>query len=283
MRCFFERVDFEPCGADHFAHGSTMTTSKEIFEQVYGENMPLVRPYEFIKLSGRNQKISGSKGDPLSLRTLVEIFPRPLILWLYLSRKLMSPIILDIADSYFRYYQEYYRFRDRVCEGRGSLMENQVAELLGLHANVRPDLRSDRHTNIKEVCFVTQSFSYKRSEIMEYFRSRRGTTGFSEESRRLLDIEIEYCKNWLRRCAHPRWVYKLTLPDNIAGRHVECARQLLDYLDNPSVSMEGVNFKLAYEVLFNRESGPRLKTVFNSWDPAALRSHLNLVLSSSPV
>src|SRR5258705_4405940 len=270
MRCFRERIDFEPCGADHFSHGSTMTTSKEIFDRLYHEQMPLVRPYEFVKLSGSDKKISSSAGDGISLKALSEIFPRELIIWLYLSRKLMSPIILDIENGFFGYYRRYYEFVRKISDGKASLMESQLARLLALPMQVNPDPQHKRFIVVKEICFVSQSLGYRTARIMEYFKCRFERYGWSSEFQNLLLLQLEYCKNWLTTYADPRWVIKLMPPNRIESKHVNCAKQLLYYLDHSTSQLVIEDSRLAYKTLLNRSDGPRLRTLLTFWDQNAL-------------
>jgi lysyl-tRNA synthetase, class I len=61
MRWAYERVTFEPAGADHTSPGSSFTVGAELVTEIFGGQMPLHFGCAFVGTSG-SAKISGSAG-----------------------------------------------------------------------------------------------------------------------------------------------------------------------------------------------------------------------------
>ena len=74
MRWAFYGVDCEGGGKEHSTFGGSHTTAERIVEAVWNKKAPVYFMYDFISLKGTTGKMSGSRGNVASLRTVNEIY-----------------------------------------------------------------------------------------------------------------------------------------------------------------------------------------------------------------
>ena len=117
MRWAYERVTFEPAGADHASPGSSFTVGRELVTEIFGGQMPLHFGYSFVGTSG-SAKMSGSAGGAPTPSDALEIFEAPLVRWLYARRRPEQSITLTFDREVGRVYDEWDALARRVAEGR---------------------------------------------------------------------------------------------------------------------------------------------------------------------
>ncbi|HEY6312037.1 MAG TPA: lysine--tRNA ligase [Streptosporangiaceae bacterium] len=116
MRWAYERVTFEPAGADHASPGSSFTVGGELVTEIFGGEMPLHFGYAFVGTSG-SSKMSGSRGGAPTPADALEIFEAPLVRWLYARRRPEQAITLAFDAEVGRVYDEWDALSRRVAEG----------------------------------------------------------------------------------------------------------------------------------------------------------------------
>ncbi len=116
MRWAYERVTFEPAGADHASPGSSFDVGAHLVTDIFGGQMPLHFGFSFVGFTGR-ARLSGSAGDAPTPADALEIFEAPLLRWLYARRRPEQSIMLAFDAEVFRVYDEWDRLSRRVGGG----------------------------------------------------------------------------------------------------------------------------------------------------------------------
>ena len=116
MRWAYEHVTFEPAGVDHSSPGSSFTVGAELVTEVFGGEMPLHFGYSFVGAPG-SAKMSGSRGGAPTPADALEIFEAPLLRWLYARRRPEQSITLAFNAEVGRTYDEWDALSRRVAEG----------------------------------------------------------------------------------------------------------------------------------------------------------------------
>jgi lysyl-tRNA synthetase, class I len=116
MRWAYERVTFEPAGADHATPGSSFTVGRHLVEDIFGGQMPLHFGYSFVGTHG-SAKMSGSAGGAPTPADALEIFEAPLVRWLYARRRPDQSITLAFDTEVGRVYDEWDALTRKVRDG----------------------------------------------------------------------------------------------------------------------------------------------------------------------
>ena len=106
MRWAFERVDFEPAGADHSSPGSSFTVGHELVESVWGWPRPSWFGYSFVGIAGM-AKMSSSRGGVPTPSDALEVLEAPLLRWLYVRRNPRQSFTIDFGPEVVRLYDEW--------------------------------------------------------------------------------------------------------------------------------------------------------------------------------
>ena len=116
MRWAYERVTFEPAGADHASPGSSFDVGAQLVTKIFGGQMPLHFGYSFVGTTGR-AKLSGSAGAAPTPADALEIFEAPLLRWLYVRRRPEQSITLAFDQEVGRVYDEWDKLSSRAADG----------------------------------------------------------------------------------------------------------------------------------------------------------------------
>ena len=105
MRWAFEGVDFEPGGADHATPGSSYTVGKDVV-RVFGGRAPSFVAYGFVGFAGM-QKMSSSKGGAPTASDALRVLEAPILRWLYVRRAPKQTFNIDFGPEVVRLYDEW--------------------------------------------------------------------------------------------------------------------------------------------------------------------------------
>jgi lysyl-tRNA synthetase, class I len=120
MRWSYEHVTFEPAGVDHSTPGSSFTVGADLVSEIFGGELPLHFGYSFVGTSGGSAKMSGSRGGALTPADALAIFEAPLVRWLYARKRPEQSITLAFNAEVGRVYDEWDALARRVAEGNAS-------------------------------------------------------------------------------------------------------------------------------------------------------------------
>ncbi|MFT3873204.1 MAG: lysine--tRNA ligase [Nocardioides sp.] len=106
MRWAYEKVDFEPAGADHASPGSSFTVGHELVEKIWAWPRPTWFRYSFVGFAGMT-KMSSSKGGVPTAADALEVLEAPLLRWLYVRRQPKQAFDIDFGPEVVRLYDEW--------------------------------------------------------------------------------------------------------------------------------------------------------------------------------
>lgn len=273
MRCHHEKIHFEPCGIDHYVQGSTITTSEKILGEVFRCAMPLVTPYEIVRFNQSKRKISSSKGDAFNLSVYLNLYPREIILWQFLSKGLMSPIVLNPQNDFFRYYAEYQRDLRAYQQGTGDQRLVEIFKLLG----VDPE-QTLVSVNMRKLCFLAQGYQYQVAPMVVHFQGENPQVP-KEKLAEAIQRRLPYVKDWLTHYAPQAWRFQLTYPSPVTLQQVKQARELLAWLEQPQGKLIIKDYPTFYTMLFGKGYGPRVQRILTDWDRGKLKAHCQGVIA----
>ena len=115
MRWAYEKVDFEPAGADHSSPGSSFTVGHELVEKIWGWPRPSWFGYSFVGVAGM-AKMSSSKGGVPTAVDALQILEAPILRWLYVRRQPKQSFNIDFGPEVIRLYDEWDALRKKAAD-----------------------------------------------------------------------------------------------------------------------------------------------------------------------
>jgi lysyl-tRNA synthetase, class I len=106
MRWAFEKVDFEPAGLDHMTPGSSYTVGQELVQELFGWRAPARVTYAFVGFAGV-QKMSSSAGGVPTAAEALRVLEAPILRWLYVRRQPKQAFTIDFGPEVVRLYDEW--------------------------------------------------------------------------------------------------------------------------------------------------------------------------------
>jgi lysyl-tRNA synthetase class 1 len=106
MRWAWEGVDFEPGGLDHSTPGSSYTVGKELVKEIFGGRAPSYVAYAFVGFAGVQKMSSSSGGVPIPADAL-KVLEAPMVRWLYARRQPKQAFTIDFGPEVVRLYDEW--------------------------------------------------------------------------------------------------------------------------------------------------------------------------------
>src|SRR3989344_846178 len=107
MRWKHEQVHFEPGGHDHASPGGSYDVSSRVSKEIFNFAPPLFVEYKFVGIQGLGAKMSGSEGNALSPLELLDIYEPDLLKWLYFRKSPDQSFELAFNTEIYRQYDEY--------------------------------------------------------------------------------------------------------------------------------------------------------------------------------
>jgi lysyl-tRNA synthetase, class I len=107
MRWNQEQVSFEPGGLDHAAPSGSYEVGKLISAQIFNNTPPIFQGYAFIGVRGLHGKMSGSTGNAITPKTLLEIYEPALLRWLFTRVAPDKSIDFSFDTEILRQYSEF--------------------------------------------------------------------------------------------------------------------------------------------------------------------------------
>ncbi|AZN43882.1 lysine--tRNA ligase [Paenibacillus albus] len=112
MRWNAEGVVFEPGGRDHSSETGSYNVSKVISEQIFGYPAPYYVPYEFISIKGSPAKMSSSSGNNYTPDDLLNLYAPENILFLFAKYLPNASFHIGLDEDVIKNYTEYERYRE---------------------------------------------------------------------------------------------------------------------------------------------------------------------------
>jgi len=263
-------VTFEAFGKDHATKGGSYDTGKELSERILESKTPLDLVYEWIHLKGKGAMHSSS-GIVISAEEMLTMAPPEVIRWIVMKPQPNRHIdfdpglgLINIVDRYDKAEQEYH-------EGKLEDNDKRAFELSQVNkiAKEKPSLLPYKH-------LVTLSQS--KNNLDEIVEALQRTGEASEIDNIKLDERVKCIKQWIRNYAPDSVVFEIQKEkpeinfDDEQKKYIKLISKKLkeikwtpENIHNSFYELQENNqipaknfFKIMYNVLLNKERGPRL-------------------------
>ena len=263
-------VTFEAFGKDHATKGGSYDTGKELSEKILDSKTPLDMVYEWIHLKGKGAMHS-STGLVISAEDMLTMAPPEVIRWIVMKPQPNRHIdfdpglgLLNMVDRYDKTEQDYH-------EGVLDDNEKRAFELsqVGKISKEKPNILPYKH-----LVTLTQSKT-NLNEIIEALE-RSGEVKDIDENK--LENRVKCIKQWIQNYAPESVVFEIQKEkpeikfDDLQNK---CIKLLIEKMKEVEWSPEGIHnsfyelqekneipaknfFKIMYNVLLNKDRGPRL-------------------------
>ena len=264
---------FETGGKDHFTKGGSVDTSSAIVREIFKKDPPYLMPAEFLQLGGK--KISGSKGNVITLNDWTEFAEPELLKFLILSYQPNTGINFDLRSNklfllYDRYDKAEQAFFSSDNNDKTTLQMKREYELSQI-SKPEKGIRIDYSTAamISQVC-PGRSID----EIIELLRSMDIVKGgVTQNDKDMISKRLDLAKNWAEKYAPEEMKIKLNeeLPEiELNDSEKKAISSLVSDIDKKDLQTAIYEtakkndiqpkrfFQILYRILISRDSGPRL-------------------------
>lgn len=122
MRWAYEKVTFEPAGADHSSPGSSRTVGERLVREIFDGVAPLYAAYSFVGIEGM-AKMSSSAGRVPTPADALEVMEAPVLRWLYGRRRPNQSFTISFGQELARLYDEWDAALARADAGTADALE----------------------------------------------------------------------------------------------------------------------------------------------------------------
>lgn len=304
MRWAYEKVNFEPAGADHSSPGSSFTVGHLLVEQIWNYPRPSWFGYSFVGFAGM-AKMSSSKGGVPTATDALSVMEAPILRWLYVRRQPKQSFNIDFGQEILRLYDEWDALgrkaadpakRDAAVLAFERASGTAAAGTLPTPAVLAP------FRLLASVADVTAGSAEQISRIV-------GSAGFPHDSMADLEPRLRRAMTWMSDFVDDEertTVRESADADRLAGlseREAGWTALLLEHLDE-AADLDAVTslvygvpklalgltldaaptdevkadqkqfFTLLYNLLVDADRGPRLPTLILALGPEKVRSLL---------
>jgi lysyl-tRNA synthetase class 1 len=253
MRWTYEKVDFEPGGADHSAAGGSFDTGKKIVKEVYDYEAPMYQMYEWIKIKG-GKEFSSSAGNALTLDDVSEVYEPEVLRYLFCGTKPKSAFQISFDLDVIKIYEEFDSLERKYFEKKVNNTQKRMYEM----SVVNVPKRQPSRTSFRHLATLVQL-----NQIV----------GLDENAKN----RAEKVRNWLDKYASEDMKFEVQdkLKFEFTGKERDALIELREALKTKSFDPEGLFnefydicqkfdikntefFKAAYQAIIGKEKGPRL-------------------------
>lgn len=237
-------------------------TSDEIVKKIFGYDSPLHTYYEFIRLKGFGNKISGSLGNALTIDQVLEVYEPEILRYLFVGTKPKTNFNISFDNDIIKIYDEFDLLERKYYENLATPQERRIYEL----SKLKITKEKPKKENFRHLITLVQIKKIK---------------DFNKENK----IRAEKVSNWIDKYASDDFKFEVqktinkdvSLSDKQKKSLVELKKiletkklnedQLFNEFYNICNSVEIKNndfFEGAYNVIINRNKGPRLTNLIVS-------------------
>ena len=276
---------FETGGKDHFAAGSSVDTGRAFCKQIFNSEPPYQIPTEFLMVD--DIKLSGSAGNVISLKDWLDFAEPELLRYMMASYKPQTVINFDLHSNKFflladRYEEAERAFFEKKGKKEAEKREKQLIEIYKFSQVNKIPEKMPVQLNYSNAAIAVQTFPDKPlKELAEILHAKgwihRKTLNDYDKERILKRLELT--KHWLAKYAPedvkfnvqeevPKGL-ELNNKEKEALHLVVEALKKKDWEQNDlfnefynicqKVGIKNTDFfKAAYNVLLNKDRGPKL-------------------------
>ncbi len=275
MRWAFENVDFEPGGKDHSTTGGSFDTGKEIIKQLWKQDAPTYIMYNFINVRGATGKMSSSKGDVVTLRDVLEVYEPEVIRYLFAGTRPNREFSISFDVDVLALYEEFDKV-ERIYYGIEEVNQKKTEQAkvayelshIGKIPKTIPYQPSFRHLTT-----LAQIYNFDIDKVTNYFEKQLK----NKHDKERLRTRAECAANWIKKYAPEDFRFHVQEKPRakISKQAKEILHQLARKLEEKEWTDKALHeemyilctnaefppkdfFKAAYNVLINKDKGPRL-------------------------
>ena len=271
----YKKIDFESAGKDHFAAGGVFQTAGMIAKEVYNIERALGFGFGWIGIKGGKQ-FSSSTGVIFTLKDVLEVYEPNMVRWFFAGSRPGSEFNISFDLDVVKYYEDFDKveriyFNQEKVDEKEKIKQSRIYELSAIEIPKKlPFQPSFRHlTNIYQL------HQGDIKKIEEYYKEDLKT----KEDENKLKLRIECVKNWLEQYAPDAMKFQLQENLNkdikLSKEQKDSLKILRERLETKKYTEESLYedfmnicneadikpqefFKAAYQVLLNKERGPKL-------------------------
>ncbi len=288
MRWAHEQVLFEPGGKDHSSSGGSYDTGKQIAREVYAFDAPQYVAYDFVRIKGAGGKISSSEGNAVTLDRCLEVYEPEVLRWLFVGYRANVEFQISFDDDVVKTYADYDKLVAQAHQpdtgGKSDAKRARARRQLQLasldHRVSQPGTEAPWVPGFKPLAEVVQSYAGDLKRTLEFFEKSGRIDGAN--ARECLLRRAECARNWLERYAPEERRFAIrSEPKRVElddEQRVVLARLVAALDENPGYDEQTLIpylktlcddveltpqqfFPVAYDLLIDREKGPRLTTL----------------------
>lgn len=279
MRWSHEKVDFEPGGKDHSTVGGSFSTAQNIVK-IFNFTTPVYQMYDFVRIKGAGGKISSSSGNVITINQVLEVYEPEMVRWLFAGTRPNAEFAISFDADVIKLYEDFDKceriyFGEQKAENeKKEKQQKRIYELSAIDKIQKklPYQPSFRHlTNILQINKMNtdKTIGYYESQLKDQFDRER------------LRTRAECAKNWLEKYAPEDFKFSLQekVSPEVRKKLSEKQKQALHkvaealkkkkwddkelheefyiIIENSGLEI-GEFFKAAYNVLINKDKGPKL-------------------------
>ncbi len=273
------KVDFEPGGKDHSMPGSSRDTGSIISEEIFQYDPPIYFMYNFISLKGEKGKMSGSKGNVITISELLKIYEPEVLRWLYVKTRPEKEFAIPLDDTVIPTYDDFDRY-ERIYFGeeeeknereRMNIIRAYQLGMISLPSKKPFRLQYGFASQIAQLIDFEKEF-WKVEELLK--KTGHIKDELSDEDKKAVISRLRRAKYWVENYAPEN--FKITFSESridIEGKFKPLLKELADKIkdleDEDEILQVTYNtikelnldpketFSVLYKILIDKEKGPR--------------------------
>lgn len=276
MRWNYEKVDFEPGGKDHSTVGGSYDTGKQICKKVWNFNAPTYVMYDFINVKGSTGKMSSSKGEVITLKDLLDIYEPEIVRYLFSGTRPNKEFSISFDADVLTIYEDYDR-AERLYFEAEDIKDEKKAEKFKIAYELSQIDRIPKtipyQPGFRHLTTLLQINNFNIDKVINYFEKELKNAN----DKKRLRARAQCAANWLKKYAPEEFCFTVqeTSQVTLVSKEKEILHQLAEKLLEKEWADKELHeemyilctnnefphkdfFKLAYNVLINKDKGPRL-------------------------
>ncbi len=277
-------ITIEGAGKDHCTKGGSRDVAGQCLKAIFDEKPPLNVPYEFFLVSGA--KMSSSKGIGFSARDMADFLPPEVLRFLMVRSPAKRTVNFSTDLEYIvKLFNEYDRLVDAGLRGKTTDDQNNVIRMTEVN---------DQSTAYHPVSFqlLVSLLQLPHIDINKEIFARVSDEFNSEKYLNSLNKRIDSAKYWLENYSTPeqRLELQTTLPQSVDSLSI--AQKAFIHLLGENFPTDPLHeneyqtyvfntarmtpieakkaFAAVYTVLFDKNNGPKVGSLFSYIDSQLL-------------
>jgi len=268
MRWYYEKVDFESGGKDHFTPGGSYDTGKKISKEIWNYDAPTAYPYNFVIIKGVGGKMSGSLGNIIRPKEVLEIYEPEIVRYLFAGTRPNKEFHISFDLDVLKIYEDFDNLERKYFSKDVTLKERRIYEL----SNIEMPKSLPLQATFRHLTTLLQIYDRDIKKVLQHYK-KEIKNKFDEKR---LKVRSECALNWLNKYAPEEFKFEIQekVSIKLPEKETKALKILAEKLKRDYEEKElhnlfyeisekvGINskefFKAAYKVIINKEKGPRL-------------------------